>query len=117
MHFLCFTENTDTESETPSKTARINFEYNFSQTGEWIAVFYTDQDGKPYFVVGEVIEVLSETEASVNYLQQCRVRETLFKVPDTTDFDAKVKKNCFRLEHFSHHYQWENLDSSGDKGH
>ncbi|XP_013856162.1 uncharacterized protein LOC106512002 [Austrofundulus limnaeus] len=84
-------ENTDTESEAPSKTVRIDFEYNFSRTGEWIAVFYTDQDGKPYFVVGEVIEVLSETEASVNYLQQCRVRETLFKVPDTTDFDAKVK--------------------------
>ena len=59
----------------------------FSSQGEWIAAYYDDQ-----FYIGQVIEVHSETEATVQYLTKARGRSDYFRWPEVEDI-AKTSVN------------------------
>jgi len=73
----------------PPKLQKI--EFLFSQQGSWVAVYYTTAKGQEFFLV-QVTVVHRAEQATVNYLQQCSVKDTLFKFPTSTDLDPSVYK-------------------------
>jgi hypothetical protein len=69
--------------EQPSKRARLDFNiFHFTEQGTWVAVYYDDD-----YYIGQVVQVLKETKAVINFMQKCGVRKNLLKWPTSPDVD------------------------------
>lgn len=54
--------------------------FSFTGQGEWVAVYFDQQ-----FYVGQVIDVHSSSEATVQYLEQTKCRKDYFRYPQSED--------------------------------
>ena len=87
-HKLSFSDDDSDEASIPHKMPRQQF--LFSTQGTWVAVFYTMQEGQEFFL-GQVMDVINEEEGSVNFLQQCSVKETTFRFStSSSDCDQRI---------------------------
>ena len=66
-------------------------DFKFTGQGLWVAVVYESDTLKgSEFYIGQVVDVHSEDRGTVNFLQQCGVKDSLFKFPSSPDIETDV---------------------------
>ena len=80
----------------PAIAKKMSFEtFKFTSPGEWVAVYYYDCKAGHLYYIGQVLEIIEENKAVVTFLEQCTMKNSRYRFPDSLDIDTVDRKFVF----------------------